>query len=54
MKKGKRTSNKLFLQIQYKSKWSYVTHNVIEDEFLKYVHDIDISFMKEDRIMKMN
>ena len=24
-KKGKRTSNKLFLQIQYKSKWSYVT-----------------------------
>ena len=23
-KKSKRTSNKLFLQIQYKSKWSYV------------------------------
>ena len=27
-------------------------HNVIGDEFLKYVHDIDISFMKEDKIMR--
>ena len=25
---------------------------VIGDEFLKYVHDIDISFMKEDKIMR--
>ena len=27
-------------------------HNVVGDEFLKYVHDIDISFMKEDKIMR--
>ena len=27
-------------------------HNVIGDEFLKYVHDIDISFMKEDKILR--
>ena len=27
-------------------------HNVIGEDFLKYVHDIDISFMKEDKIMR--
>ena len=27
-------------------------HNVIGDEFLKYVHDIDISFMKEDKTLR--
>ena len=27
-------------------------HNVIGDEFLKFVHDIDISFMKEDKVMR--
>ena len=27
-------------------------HNVVGEEFLKYVHDIDISFMKEDKIMR--
>ena len=30
-------------------------HNGISpDEFLAYVHDIDLSFMKEDKIMRMN
>ena len=27
-------------------------HNVVGDEFLKFVHDIDISFMKEDKVMR--
>ena len=27
-------------------------HNVVGDEFLKFVHDIDISFMKKDKIMR--
>ena len=27
-------------------------HNVVGDEFLEFVHDIDISFMKEDKIMR--
>ena len=27
-------------------------HNVVGEEFLKYVHDIDISFMKEDKVMR--
>ena len=27
-------------------------HNIIGDEFLKFVHDIDISFMKEDKVMR--
>jgi len=27
-------------------------HNIIGDEFLKFVHDIDISFMKEDKEMR--
>ena len=27
-------------------------HNVVGEEFLRYVHDIDISFMKEDKMMR--
>ena len=27
-------------------------HNVVGDDFLKFVHDIDISFMKEDKVMR--
>ena len=27
-------------------------HGVIGEEFLKFVHDVDISFMKEDKIMR--
>ena len=27
-------------------------HNVVGEDFLKYVHDIDISFMKEDKMMR--
>ena len=27
-------------------------HNVVGDEFLKFVHDVDISFMKEDKILR--
>ncbi len=46
------------LQINYFYKYNtslnglMLHHNVIGDEFLKYVHDIDISFMKEDKIMR--
>ena len=29
-----------------------LNHNVIGEEFLKFVHDVDISFMKEDKIMR--
>ena len=27
-------------------------HDVIGDEFLKFVHDIDVSFMKKDKVMR--
>ena len=29
-----------------------IHHNIPPQEFLKYVHTIDLSFMKEDKIMK--
>ena len=29
-----------------------IHHNIPPDEFLKYVHTIDLSFMKEDKIMR--
>ena len=29
-----------------------LNHNVIGEEFLKFVHDVDISFMKEDKVMR--
>ena len=29
-----------------------IHHNIPPEEFLKYVHTIDLSFMKEDKIMR--
>ena len=29
-----------------------LNHNVVGVEFLKFVHDVDISFMKEDKVMR--
>ena len=29
-----------------------LNHNVVGEEFLKFVHDVDISFMKEDKVMR--
>ena len=29
-----------------------IHHNIVPEEFLKYVHTIDLSFMKEDKVMR--
>ena len=29
-----------------------IHHNIPPEEFLEFVHDIDLSFMKEDKIMR--
>ena len=31
-----------------------INNGISPDEFLSYVHEIDLSFMKEDKIMKKN
>jgi len=56
LKKKKKKAKELQTNYFYKYNTSLnglmLHHNVIGDEFLKYVHDIDISFMKEDKIMR--
>ena len=51
-KKAKQLQTNYFYKYNTSLNGLMLHHNVIGDEFLKYVHDIDISFMKEDKIMR--
>ena len=51
-KKAKELQTNYFYKYNTSLNGLMTHHNVIGDEFLKYVHDIDISFMKEDKIMR--
>ena len=51
-KKAKELQRNYFYKYNTSLNGLMLHHNVIGDEFLKYVHDIDISFMKEDKIIR--
>ena len=51
-KKAKELQTNYFYKYNTSLNGLMLHHNVIGDEFLKYVHDIDISFMREDKIMR--
>ena len=51
-KKAKELQTNYFYKYNTSLNGLMLHHNVIGDEFLKYVHDIDISFMKEDKIRR--
>ena len=51
-KKSKELQTNYFYKYNTSLNGLMLHHNVIGDEFLKYVHDIDISFMKEDKILR--
>ena len=51
-KKAKELQTDYFYKYNTSLNGLMLHHNVGGEEFLKYVHDIDISFMKEDKIMR--
>ena len=51
-KKAKELQTNYFYKYNTSLNGLMLHHNVIGDEFLKYVHDIDISFMKEDKTLR--
>ena len=51
-KKAKELQTNYFYKYNTSLNGLMLHHNVIGDEFLQYVHDIDISFMKKDKIMR--
>ena len=51
-KKAKELQTNYFYKYNTSLNGLMLHHNVIGDEFLKYVHDIDISFMKKDKILR--
>ena len=51
-KKSKELQTNYFYKYNTSLNGLMLHHNVIGDEFLQYVHDIDISFMKKDKIMR--
>ena len=51
-KKAKELQTDYFYKYNTSLNGLMLHHNVVGEEFLKYVHDIDISFMEEDKIMR--
>ena len=51
-KKAKELQTNYFYKYNTSLNGLMLHHNVIGDEFLKFVHDIDISFMKKDKVMR--
>ena len=51
-KKAKELQTNYFYKYNTSLNGLMLNHNIVGEEFLKYVHDIDISFMKEDKIMR--
>ena len=51
-KKAKELQTNYFYKYNTSLNGLMLHHNVVGEDFLKYVHDIDISFMKEDKIFR--
>ena len=51
-KKAKELQTNYFYKYNTSLNGLMLHHNVVGEEFLKYVHDIDISFMKEDKVLR--
>ena len=51
-KKAKELQTNYFYKYNTSLNGLMLHHNVVGEEFLRYVHDIDISFMKEDKMMR--
>ena len=51
-KKAKELQTNYFYKYNTSLNGLMLHHNVVGEEFLKYVHDIDISFMKEDKVFR--
>ena len=51
-KKAKELQTDYFYKYNTSLNGLMLHHNVVGEEFLRYVHDIDISFMKEDKMMR--
>ena len=51
-KKAKELQTNYFYKYNTSLNGLMIHHDIVGEEFLKYVHDIDISFMKEDKIMR--
>ncbi len=51
-KKAKELQTNYFYKYNTSLNGLMIHHNIPPDEFLKYVHAIDLSFMKEDKIMR--
>ena len=52
LKEAKKLQTDYFYKYNTSLNGLMLHHNVVGEDFLKYVHDIDISFMKEDKIMR--
>ena len=51
-KKAKELQTNYFYKYNTSLNGLMLHHNVVGEEFLRYVHNIDISFMKEDKMMR--
>ena len=51
-KKAKELQTNYFYKYNTSLNGLMLHHNVVGEEFLRYVHNIDISFMKEDKVMR--
>ena len=51
-KKAKELQTDYFYKYNTSLNGLMLHHNVVGEEFLRYVHNIDISFMKEDKVMR--
>ncbi len=51
-KKAKELQTNYFYKYNTSLNGLMIHHNISPEEFLKYVHTIDLSFMKEDKIMR--
>ena len=52
MNKAKELQTNYFYKYNTSLNGLMIHHDIIPEEFLKYVHTIDLSFMKEDKVMR--
>tara|TARA_B100001996_G_scaffold1527_1_gene1390 strand:- start:890 stop:1561 length:672 start_codon:yes stop_codon:yes gene_type:complete len=52
LKKAKELQTNYFHKYNTSLNGLMIHHNIVPEEFLKYVHDIDLSFMKKDLILR--
>ena len=52
MNKAKELQTNYFYKYNTSLNGLMIHHDIVPEEFLKYVHTIDLSFMKEDKVMR--